>query len=92
MDSRPNPGIYSYVFGGGIRCVLGTDRYAKDWNEQGKLTYTTEYKDDKKQGADRRRSERTGKLVEAVMFANDERNGLKREFNERTGKGLSALP
>ncbi|HHE1731356.1 TPA: hypothetical protein ACO3V9_004570, partial [Salmonella enterica subsp. enterica serovar Strathcona] len=65
---------------------------AKHWNEQGKLTYTTEYKDDKKQGADRRWSERTGKLVEEVMFANDERNGLKREFNDRTGKVLSALP
>ncbi|WP_410053908.1 toxin-antitoxin system YwqK family antitoxin, partial [Escherichia coli] len=63
---------------------------AKHWNEQGKLTYTTEYKDDKKQGADRRWSERTGKLVEEVMFANDERNGLKREFNDRTGKVLSA--
>lgn len=46
----------------------------------------------KKQGADRRWSERTGKLVEEVMFANDERNGLKREFNDRTGKVLSALP
>ncbi|MBJ3622575.1 SEL1-like repeat protein, partial [Salmonella enterica subsp. enterica serovar Weltevreden] len=50
------------------------------------------YKDDKKQGADRRWSERTGKPVEEVMFANDERNGLKREFNDRTGKVLSALP
>ncbi len=52
---------------------------AKHWNEQGKLTYTTEYKDDKSRNTSSL-GERTGKLLKEGMFAYDERNGLKKSL------------